>query len=477
MALYTYNDFMKAAEQSGLLGQFSQADIKLAQNNPDVGMKILGYKQDWKSAASDEARALSHEATEKLRADYGDYSGGASGSQYILLSQPKTVQTPAPAYSDPYAGQLTGALNDVVNYPDFTYDPDTDPNMANARKAYRREGQRATADVLGQIAAGSGGQLSSYAVTAASQANDNYMAQLSDEERDIYNQAYQQYLDKYKIKQSNLGALQGVSDTAYGRYADQRDFGYNQDQQGFNNALNLWSAYGAATPDIAAALGVPLGSLTSDQAYRELMTSQNNTPPAQATGGGTSGTNGTGGTGGGGTPKYTLNGKTLTDDQYTSYTALKNGSYTAADFSAIVKSGAYTADQLTAQGFSPNGSGAGNVKPTLTWEEAKTRFTAIGRDINKYAVTQSEFNASTTMKQQYGTYGQYLAAVVSKNATAASFGLSSKAQEAKEEAKRRILMNGASGEDIADYLGALVDVYQQITDTEAEQIMKELSLI
>jgi hypothetical protein len=65
--LYTYEEFKKAAEQAGLLGQFSAADLKLAQSNPDAGMKILGYKQDWNAAPTDEARALAHEGTEKIR--------------------------------------------------------------------------------------------------------------------------------------------------------------------------------------------------------------------------------------------------------------------------------------------------------------------------------------------------------------------------------------------------------------------------
>lgn len=45
---YTYDDFQKAMQSSGLGGQFSDADLKLAQKNPDAGMSILKYKQDYK---------------------------------------------------------------------------------------------------------------------------------------------------------------------------------------------------------------------------------------------------------------------------------------------------------------------------------------------------------------------------------------------------------------------------------------------
>ena len=57
---YTYDDFQKAMQSSGLGGQFSDADLKLAQQNPDAGMSILKYKQDYKNAATDEARALAN---------------------------------------------------------------------------------------------------------------------------------------------------------------------------------------------------------------------------------------------------------------------------------------------------------------------------------------------------------------------------------------------------------------------------------
>ena len=53
MAIYTYDQFQKAAQQAGLLGQFSQADLSLAQQNPDAGMSLLKYKQDYANATTD----------------------------------------------------------------------------------------------------------------------------------------------------------------------------------------------------------------------------------------------------------------------------------------------------------------------------------------------------------------------------------------------------------------------------------------
>ena len=41
---YTYDDFVNAANQSGLMGQFSQDDLNLAQKYPEFGLSVLSLK-------------------------------------------------------------------------------------------------------------------------------------------------------------------------------------------------------------------------------------------------------------------------------------------------------------------------------------------------------------------------------------------------------------------------------------------------
>jgi hypothetical protein len=67
MARYTYDQFRQNAQNSGLLGEFSQADLQMAQRNPDFGMSILKYKQDYHNATTDEARALANQNAEMVR--------------------------------------------------------------------------------------------------------------------------------------------------------------------------------------------------------------------------------------------------------------------------------------------------------------------------------------------------------------------------------------------------------------------------
>lgn len=220
MATYTYEDFKRAAQDAGLLGQFSEADMRLAQQNPDAGMSILKYKTDYRNAPTDEARALANQGAESIRSSYGGYTGGGNGGIFRLdtLSPRNYTPSPAPEYENRYDGRINDLLNQIVNRPDFSYDAEFDPLYSQYKKQYTREGQRATQDALGQAAAASGGLPSSYAVTAASQAGDYYASQLTDKIPELYELAYQKYLNDYNMKLSDLQAVQGAEQSDYDKY-------------------------------------------------------------------------------------------------------------------------------------------------------------------------------------------------------------------------------------------------------------------
>ena len=250
---YTYDDFQKAVQSSGLGGQFSDADMKLAQKNPDAGMSILKYKQDYHNATTDEARALANLGAEGIRSSYGGYTGGQRGANFYLdpLS-PKDFQSEkAPAYQNNYEGTIGGLLDkqlgygsfsygekqpeytnryddtiqdllgQIVNRKDFSYDPENDQLYSQYRKQYAREGQRATQDALGAAAAASGGIPSSYAVSAASQAGDYYASQMTDKIPELYQLAYNKYMNDYNMKLSDLGAVQGAEQSDYDKYLNE----------------------------------------------------------------------------------------------------------------------------------------------------------------------------------------------------------------------------------------------------------------
>ena len=256
MAIYTYDQFQKAAQQAGLLGQFSQADLSLAQQNPDAGMSLLKYKQDYANATTDEQRAQANKGAESIRSSYGGYTGGGDGGSFHLDPLgPSSFQqstapsfnwdTPAPDYSSRYDETIQDMIKDMLERPEFSYDPDSDVVWKSYQKAYGREGDRATQNALGAAAAASGGMPSSYATTAAAQAGNYYAAQAADKIPELYEAAYNRYLNEFNMDASKIGIVQGQEQTDYNRYLDElgqwntdRNFAYTQ----FAGDRSQWNA-------------------------------------------------------------------------------------------------------------------------------------------------------------------------------------------------------------------------------------------
>ena len=238
MALYTYEQFEKAAKDSGMYEQFSVADLELAKQNPDAGMSILSYKQDYANATTDEARALANAGAEKIRSDYGGYTGGSTGAGFVVNPMSPSSFAPstaAPSYSSRYDASMQQMLNSITNREEFSYDATTDPLAGQYRKTYAREGERATQNALGAAAAATGGIPSSYAATAAAQAGNYYAAQMADKIPELYEMAYNRYLNEFNMDLSSFNALQSAEQLEYDKYLAQlgqwntdREFQYNQ---------------------------------------------------------------------------------------------------------------------------------------------------------------------------------------------------------------------------------------------------------
>ena len=219
---YTYDDFKKALDTSGLQASFSDYDMRLAEKDPSAGMSLIRYKSDYKNAKTDEARALANEGAESVRRTYGGYTGGGDGSGYYLETPSSfRYDKQEPVYKNQYGAEAQSKLTDILDYANFRYKPENDPAYEAYAKQYAREGKRASEDTLGAAAAASGGIPSSYAVTAASQAGDYYAAQMSDKIPELYNAAYDRYLSEYNKEVQKYKLLQEAENNDYSRYLDE----------------------------------------------------------------------------------------------------------------------------------------------------------------------------------------------------------------------------------------------------------------
>lgn len=209
---------------------------ELANMSPIHQAALEAASKSWQEAYARKDNAgmeSAHAQAEAIRNLYG-YSGGADGSQYIPDKQ-QFVYSEMPTYTDQYSSRLDAMLNQILNRENFSYDALSDPLYQQYSQQYQREGQRAMKDTLGQVSARTGGMASSYATSAAQQANNYYASQLADKVPELYQLAYQMYLDDIDSQVQEYGLLTDASDRQYDRYQDtmknwreDRDFAYDR---------------------------------------------------------------------------------------------------------------------------------------------------------------------------------------------------------------------------------------------------------
>ena len=198
---------------------------------------IQSYKQQYeqaKAAGDTAGMEAAHAAAEKLRGQYG-YSGGADGSAYLPTMAYTGVYRRdeddggygSSGYLSRYQARIDALADAILNRDPFSYDKEQDPLYQQYKDTYTRGGQRGMQDTLAQVSARTGGLASSYAESAAQQTYNNYMAQLADKVPELYQLAYSMYMDDLTQDRNDLSMLMGLDDTAYGRWSDDRNFGYN----------------------------------------------------------------------------------------------------------------------------------------------------------------------------------------------------------------------------------------------------------
>ena len=139
-------------------------------------------------------------------------------------------------YSSKYRDDIDDLLREILSRDDFSYNVEEDPLYQQYRTMYQREGDRAMRETLAEAASGAGG-MNTYAITAASQANNYYNSQLNDKIPELYKLAYDMYLQDKESKVQDLGLLQDMDATQYARYRDtmndfyaDRNFAYGEYQ-------------------------------------------------------------------------------------------------------------------------------------------------------------------------------------------------------------------------------------------------------
>ena len=145
-------------------------------------------------------------------------------------------------YHSNWNGTINSLMDKIVNQKDFSYDFNADPLYQQYKDQYTQLGKQAALDTQANAAALTGGFGNSYAATAATQANQQYLTQLNN----VIPQLYSLAMDKYQIDTDKLynqfSAVGNQEDREYGQYRDtvtdwkdDRNYYYNKYNDSIGN--------------------------------------------------------------------------------------------------------------------------------------------------------------------------------------------------------------------------------------------------
>jgi hypothetical protein len=166
----------------------------------------------------------------------------------------------SPTYTSQWSKQIEGILGDIENRGKFTYDVNGDAFYQQYKDKFTKQGKLASADVMGQAAAMTGGYGNSYAATVGNQA---YQAQLGNlnniipelyqmaydryekEGQDLYNK-YSLYADREKTEynkyRDEVADWQNTASYLQSAYDSERDLDYANWADNYSNAVSKYNA-------------------------------------------------------------------------------------------------------------------------------------------------------------------------------------------------------------------------------------------
>lgn len=187
--------------------------------------------------------------------DAGSNANGGSGGG------PRTYTVNAG--NQPYVDQLHSLYDQIVNRKPFQYDLNGDLLYREMADRYTQQGQLAMRDTMGQATALTGGYGNSYANQVGNQAYQQYMTALNDNIPQLWDRAYQAYLNegdqlmqKYELTAAHPGYVDALSPRTYTvtpPRADEKEDDPPAGNQSANNLALMNTGLLAGAPGVSAA--------------------------------------------------------------------------------------------------------------------------------------------------------------------------------------------------------------------------------
>lgn len=175
--------------------------------------------------------------------EYEDYAENDNVSKAFTTLEDQLGAKPG-EYKSTWQGQIDSAIERILNREEFSYDLNSDALYQQYRDQYMQLGKLASADVMGQAAALTGGYGNSYATTAGNQAYQAYLSQLNEVVPELYGMALDRYYkegedlyneyallaerenQQHALHQEEYNKWLNETQLAYDRYNAERNFDY-----------------------------------------------------------------------------------------------------------------------------------------------------------------------------------------------------------------------------------------------------------
>ena len=167
-------------------------------------------------------------------------------------------------YSSPYQQIAKDALDRWQNREDFTYDLNADVLYNQYKNNFMQQGKLAMKDAMGQASALTGGYGNSYAQTVGQQTYQGYLQQLNDIVPELYDAAYNRYLQEGNDLYNEWQVAQSLENQDYSRFMDKVAQDQWQQQFDADQAYRNRQSYGSSESS-AATVAYDNGSISTEQ--------------------------------------------------------------------------------------------------------------------------------------------------------------------------------------------------------------------
>lgn len=239
-------------------------DTKFESYNDEIDYSTLINDAIANNASASEVSDLNNARQEKIVTSGGSLDQYYNDDVYkaandYIKNMSASSNTETPSYIDSYKDTTNDLVTSYLGKDDFSYDYTTDPTYQQYADVYTKAGQEAMQNTIGEVSARTGGLASSYATTAASQANNAYMSELANIIPSLESQAYSRYTDGKNDSLNEISLLQGLSSDEYNKYLNElsqynsdRSFNYGVERDNYSDNLTAEQiAYSMAQDTLA----------------------------------------------------------------------------------------------------------------------------------------------------------------------------------------------------------------------------------